>query len=75
MSKKQNKKPSKKERIKRWLMQGRPITQRDAIELFNSYRLSAIIHDLRHDDGMNIHNLRKSGHAIYKLIPDGELAL
>tara|TARA_R100000278_G_scaffold53643_2_gene44916 strand:- start:839 stop:1048 length:210 start_codon:yes stop_codon:yes gene_type:complete len=68
------KKPTKKSQIKSWLESGRTITPRDAIQKFNSYRLSAIVHDLK-QEGMNIHNIRKSGHAEYKLIPVGELAL
>tara|TARA_R100000655_G_scaffold81427_1_gene120929 strand:+ start:465 stop:689 length:225 start_codon:yes stop_codon:yes gene_type:complete len=74
MLKSRIKEPSKKERIKRYFQQGHILTQRDAIQLFKSYRLSAIVHSLR-DEGMNIHNLKKSGHAVYKLIPEGELAL
>ena len=74
MLKSRIKKPTKKERIKRYFQQGHILTQRDAIKLFKSYRLSAVVHELK-DEGMNIHNLATSGHAIYKLIPEGELAL
>tara|TARA_R100000995_G_C3467998_1_gene116757 strand:- start:928 stop:1140 length:213 start_codon:yes stop_codon:yes gene_type:complete len=66
---------TKKEKIKSHLERGYSITQRDAISLYNAYRLSAVIWDLVHYDNMNIKNLRKSGHAKYKLVPDGELAL
>ena len=45
------------------------ITQKDAIELFNAYRLSAIIHDLKHKDGHDITTKLegKSGHGRYTL--------
>ena len=45
------------------------ITQKDAIDLFNAYRLSAIIHDLKHKDGYTITTKLegKSGHGRYTL--------
>ena len=45
------------------------ITQKDAIDLFNAYRLSAIIHDLKHKDGYDITTKLegKSNHGRYTL--------
>ena len=68
-------KRTKKDKIRSYLEQGHSLTQRDAIKFFNSYRLSAVVWDLINIENMNIKNIRKSGHAEYKLIPDGELAL
>lgn len=51
MSKKR--KESQNDRILAYLKSGKSLTQKDAVELFNCYRLSARIADLR-----------KDGHAI-----------
>lgn len=54
------------------LKQGRTLTQADAIELFQCYRLSSVIHILR-NQGFDIvtyneHNTRRKGtHARYEL--------
>lgn len=40
--------------IKEWLEKGNTITDMKAVELCQSYRLSAIIYILRHDYEMNI---------------------
>ena len=40
---------TKKQKVREHLALGNSISQRDAIELFNAYRLAAIIHDLKHD--------------------------
>ncbi len=50
---------TKKQKIKEHLELGNGITQKDAIELFNAYRLSAIIFDLK-KDGMKIETIDKS---------------
>ena len=47
MSKKQ--KASQNDRILAYLKSGKSLTQRDAVKLFNCYRLSARIADLRKD--------------------------
>lgn len=52
-------KKSKKQKIKEHLEYGNGITQKDAIELFNAYRLSAVIFDLK-DEGMKIETIDKS---------------
>lgn len=52
-------KKSKKQKIKEHLEFGNGITQKDAIELFNAYRLSAVIFDLK-DEGMKIETIDKS---------------
>ena len=62
---------SKKDRVGSWLKGGRTITQRDAIQNFNAYRLADIIFKLK-QDGMNIINMRRSGHAKYKLVEPGK---
>jgi len=50
---------SKTQKIKEHLELGNGITQKDAIELFNAYRLSAIIFNLK-KDGMKIETVDKS---------------
>tara|TARA_B100001939_G_scaffold114803_1_gene99288 strand:+ start:877 stop:1194 length:318 start_codon:yes stop_codon:yes gene_type:complete len=52
-------KKTKKQKIKEHLELGNGITQKDAIELFNAYRLSAVIFDLKRD-GMKIETIDKS---------------
>ena len=47
-------------KVKEHLESGKSITQKDAIELFNAYRLSAIIFNLR-EEGMNIAMERVKG--------------
>jgi len=50
---------SKTQKIKEHLELGNGITQKDAIELFNAYRLSAIIFNLK-KDGMKIETVDRS---------------
>lgn len=40
--------------VKEWLEKGNTITDMKAVEICQSYRLSGIIYNLRHDYGMNI---------------------
>lgn len=40
--------------VKEWLENGNTITDMKAVELCQSYRLSAIIYTLRHGYGMNV---------------------
>ena len=63
------KKMSKKEKVLLYMKTYGSITQKDAIDLFNAYRLSAIIHDLKHKDGYDITTKLegKSGHGRYTL--------
>ena len=48
-----NKKPSKKDIIKQYLLDGNKVSPLEAFRLCGSMRLSAIIFDLK-DEGMNI---------------------
>ena len=63
------KKMSKKQKVLLYMKTYGSITQKDAIDLFNAYRLSAIIHDLKHKDGYTITTKLegKSGHGRYTL--------
>ena len=63
------KKISKKNKVLLYMQTYGSITQKDAIDLFNAYRLSAIIHDLKHKDGYTITTKLegKSGHGRYTL--------
>lgn len=58
--------------LKDWILEGKPITQREAIEKWNYYRLSAGIFRLRNEFNIPIkttigHN-PDSAYAIYQLI-------
>lgn len=44
---------TQKAQVRAWLLQGKHITQLDALRMFNSLRLSAIIFDLR-EEGLKI---------------------
>jgi len=69
---------TKTEKVLRHLKKGKTITQAQAIDLYGSYRLSAIIHVLRHERGVNIKSIAmyskpdENGHVStfckYKLI-------
>ena len=63
------KKMSKKDKVLLYMKTYGSITQKDAIDLFNAYRLSAIIHDLKHKGGYDITTALegKSGHGRYTL--------
>lgn len=59
-------------KLREWLLSGKPITQREAIEKWNYYRLAAGIGRLRHEFNLPIkttigHN-PDSTYAIYQLI-------
>lgn len=45
---------SQKDYVREYLLEKKTITPKDALELCGSMRLAAIIHELRHDEGMNI---------------------
>lgn len=45
---------SQNARIKEWLLQGKTLTQMEALELFQCMRLASRIHDLR-NRGLNVH--------------------
>ena len=64
-------KPTKKQRVLRYLRGGTSLTPREAIDFFNAYRLAGIVHELN-KEGYNIINLRSSGHARYKMVKPGE---
>lgn len=63
------KKQSKKDRILMYLQTYGSITQKDAIDLFDAYRLSAVVHDLKHNGGYDISTKLegKAGYARYTL--------
>lgn len=46
---------TKLEKVKEHLLSGKSLTGLDALKLFGSYRLAAIIHNLRKKENMNIH--------------------
>tara|TARA_R100001594_G_scaffold148569_1_gene204073 strand:- start:234 stop:695 length:462 start_codon:yes stop_codon:yes gene_type:complete len=48
------KRETQRSKIKQHLESGQPITPIDALERYGCFRLAAIIHTLRHEDGMNI---------------------
>jgi hypothetical protein len=45
---------TKIKKVQSWLEQGNSITDMKAVELCQSYRLSAIIYELRHNKGLNV---------------------
>ena len=46
-------KPTKKQRVLRYLRGGTSLTPREAIDFFNAYRLAGIVHELN-KEGYNI---------------------
>lgn len=60
--------------LKDWILEGKPITQREAIEKWNYYRLSAGIFRLRNEHRIpirttNVANYNNDGfHAVYQLV-------
>ena len=68
------KKLTKKQQVKHYLSTGRTITPREAIDLFQAYRLAAIVSDLK-KQGMKIVNLQKQfgvNYGVYKVVDSGE---
>lgn len=65
---KKDKKVSKRDKVLAHLVSGKELTPLDALSLYGSYRLGAIIFTLR-KDGYNIKTdiAKGSGHAIYSL--------
>ena len=70
------KRMSQKDIIRKALYEGKAVTPKDAEEWCGSMRLAAIIHELRHKEGMNISTREGtcknriggiSTYAIYKL--------
>lgn len=45
---------SQNARIKEWLLQGKTLTQMEALDMFQCMRLASRIHDLR-NRGLNVH--------------------
>jgi hypothetical protein len=45
---------SQKALVKAWLLGGRPITPIMALQMYDCFRLSAVIYRLKYEDGMNI---------------------
>lgn len=52
--------------ILQYLSLGHTLSQKDAIEIFGCYRLSAVIHRLK-ENGNQIENISDKRYAIYKL--------
>ena len=48
------KKESKLKKVKSHLLTGKTITPIEALNLYGSFRLAALIHTLRHKEGMDI---------------------
>ena len=48
------KKESKLKKVKSHLLTGKSITPIEALNLYGSFRLAALIHTLRHKEGMDI---------------------
>jgi len=48
------KKESQLKKVKTHLKNGKSITPIDALNLYGSFRLAALIHTLRHKEGLNI---------------------
>lgn len=55
------------EEILQYFALGHTLSQKDAIEIFGCYRLSAVVHRLR-ELGHQIENISNKRYAIYKLI-------
>lgn len=68
------KRGSKKEKVAMWLLKGDSITGRSVWTGIGLYRLSHIIHELRHKSGLNIITTMASSHgesyAIYNIPKD-----
>mgnify|MGYP003131815906 CR=1 FL=1 len=65
------KKVSQKDKVYSWLTSGKSLTPLEAMQNGMGMRLGAIIHTLRHEEGLNIVNLNKTGgdrYAEYKII-------
>jgi len=48
------KKKTQKDEIRHYLNCGNSLTALEALNMFGSMRLAAVIHDLKHNDGMGI---------------------
>ena len=69
------KKNTKKAQIKRWFLSGKTLTPKEAINLFDSYRLAAVVAELKDKDGLKIINLQKQfnvNYGVYKIVKNGE---
>lgn len=61
---------SQKQRIKQWLLSGKPITPIMALQMFDCFRLASVIHRLKHQDNLPIktelvHNDNGNSYAKY----------
>tara|TARA_R100000655_G_scaffold19662_1_gene40894 strand:+ start:654 stop:917 length:264 start_codon:yes stop_codon:yes gene_type:complete len=68
-------KQSQKTKVIQWLKSGKTLTPLEALQNGMGMRLGAIIHTLRHEEGMNIINKNKTGedrYAEYEYIAEGE---
>jgi hypothetical protein len=67
------KRETQRSRVKKHLENGNSITPMDALERYGCFRLAAVIHDLKHDDNMQIEkelikNKYGTKYAKYKLV-------
>ena len=69
-----NETKSKQERVKDWLVSGNDLTPLEALNMFGTFRLSAIIYNLIHKEGLRIIKLDTGKqYATYHLVKEGEL--
>lgn len=52
----ETRKQTQKDAIRDWLMDGKTITPIEALRMFGCFRLSAVIHTLRHKEGILINS-------------------
>jgi hypothetical protein len=61
------KKESQLKKVKTHLMSGKSITPIDALNLYGSFRLAALVHVLRHREGMDIICDETEGYGRYSI--------
>lgn len=61
------KKQSQIQKVKNHLMNGKSITPIDALNLYGSFRLAALVHVLRHKEGMDIVCDESEGYGRYSI--------
>ena len=68
---------TQKDKVLAHLKQHGMITPLDALKLYGAFRLGAIIHTLRHQDGYSIKTdiAKGTGHAIYSLTKEENKAI
>jgi hypothetical protein len=61
------KQESQLKKVKSHLLSGRSITPIDALNLYGSFRLAALVHVLRHQEGMDIVYDETEGYGRYSI--------